>query len=145
MALWILGYYVGHGKRASFGIGALLVGVYNKKEDRFETVAKIGTGLSDKGWREQKQMCDEIARENKPRNVVCAKELVPDVWVAPEIVTLIRADEITLSPLHSAGKVGAKDQGYALRFPRIMGYRPDKSAEEATTVKEIKRLYKLQF
>jgi DNA ligase-1 len=133
----ILGYYAGHGKRASFGIGALLVGVYNKKEDRFETVAKIGTGLSDKEWREQKKMCDKIAVKTKPKNVVCAKELVPDVWVAPEIVCLIRADEITVSPTHSAT--------FALRFPRIMGYRDDKSAKEATTVKEIERLYKIQF
>ena len=43
----ILGYYKGQGKRAEFGIGALLVGVYNKKADLFETIAKIGTGLSD--------------------------------------------------------------------------------------------------
>jgi len=140
----ILGYYAGHGKRASFGIGALLVGVYNKKEDRFETVAKIGTGLSDKEWKEQKKMCDEVAQKTKPKNVVCAKELVPDVWTSPEIVCLIRADEITLSPTHSAGKKEGK-QGLALRFPRIMGYRPDKSAKEATTVKEIRELYKIQF
>jgi len=133
----ILGYYAGHGKRANFGIGALLVGVYNKKEDRFETIAKIGTGLTDKGWRTQKKMCDEISVENKPKNVICAKELVPDVWVAPKLVCLIRADEITVSPSHSAG--------FACRFPRIMGYREDKSAREATTVKEIKQLYKIQF
>lgn len=140
----ILGYYAGHGKRASFGIGALLVGVYNKKEDSFETIAKIGTGLSDKGWRDQKKMCDKIEVKSKPKNVECAKELVPDVWVNPEIVCLIRADEITLSPLHSAGATKTH-HGFALRFPRIMGYRPDKSAKETTTVKEVERLYEDQF
>jgi len=140
----ILGYYAGHGKRASFGIGALLVGVYNPKDDRFETIAKIGTGLSDDGWRKQKKMCDKISVKNKPKNVFCTKELVPDVWVSPEIVCLIRADEITLSPLHSACATKEK-AGFALRFPRIMGYRDDKSAEEATTITEVKQLYKLQF
>jgi DNA ligase-1 len=140
----ILGYYVGHGKRASFGIGALLVGVYNTKNDRFETIAKIGTGLSDKEWKQQKKDCDKISVKNKPKNVVCAKELVPDVWVSPEIVALIRADEITLSPLHSAGATKSH-HGYALRFPRLMGYREDKSPREATTVKEIKELYDIQF
>ena len=140
----ILGYYAGHGKRASFGIGALLVGVYNKKDDVFETIAKIGTGLTDAEWKDQKKMCDKIAVTNKPRNVECAKELVPDVWVSPEIICLIRADEITLSPLHSAGATD-EQAGFALRFPRIMGYRPDKSADEATTIKEIERLYDLQF
>lgn len=139
----ILGYYTGHGKRANFGIGALLVGVYNEKNDVYETVAKIGTGLSDQEWRDQKKTCDEIAVQIKPKNVVCAKELVPDVWVAPEIVCLIRADEITLSPLHSAGATKTH-LGFALRFPRIMGYREDKSAKEATTVAEVERLYEDQ-
>jgi len=140
----ILGYYAGSGKRAAFGIGAFLVGVFNKKEDRFETVAKIGTGLTDEGWKELKKKLDKIKAPDKPKNIECAKELFPDVWVYPEIVCLIRADEITMSPLHSAGKT--KEQlGYALRFPRFMGYRPDKGAEESTTIAELKRLYEDQF
>jgi len=139
----ILGYYLGHGKRVAFGIGAFLVGIYNKKEDRFETVAKIGTGLTDKQWKEQKKMCDEIKVANKPSDVECAKELYPDVWVEPKIVCMIRADEITKSPLHKAGET-EKDPGFALRFPRIMGYRPDKSARDATTIKELKKLFDMQ-
>jgi DNA ligase-1 len=57
---------------------------------------------------------------------------------------MIRADEITLSPLHTAGKT-SEHPGYALRFPRFMGYRPDKFAGDATTVPEISNLYKDQF
>lgn len=140
----ILGYYAGKGKRASFGIGAFLVGVFNKKNDDFETVAKIGTGLTDAEWKELKKRCDERKSDDKPKNIVCVKELYPDVWVYPEIVCMVRADEITQSPLHAAGK--HSDQlGYALRFPRFMGYRPDKSAQEATTVQEVVHLYKDQF
>ena len=56
----------------------------------------------------------------------------------------LRADEITLSPVHTAGKTKEK-LGYALRFPRFMGYRPDKSARQATTTKEIETLFKNQF
>lgn len=140
----VLGYYAGSGKRASFGVGAFLVGVYNKQEDRFETVAKIGTGLKDPDWIEIKKKCDALAVKEKPKNVVCAKELYPDVWVSPELVVIIRADEITLSPVHAAGKTDHK-LGYALRFPRFMGYRIDKSVEEATTVPEVEHLYKDQF
>lgn len=140
----ILGYYAGRGKRASFGIGALLVGVFNKKEDRFETVAKIGTGLTDDEWKEIKKKCDKLKVLNKPKNVECAKELYPDVWVAPELVCIVRADEITLSPLHRAG-ADEKHDGLALRFPRFMGYRTDKFARQATTVNELKELYSLQF
>ena len=140
----VLGYYAGHGRRASFGIGAILVGVFNEEEDRFETIAKIGTGLTDEEWRSQKKTCDNLSVITKPKNIICAKELTPDVWVTPEIICLVRADEITLSPLHSAGKTKT-EQGFALRFPRVMGYRSDKTAKEATTVKEVKQLYKIQF
>lgn len=140
----ILGYYAGSGKRASFGIGAFLVGVFDEEHDRFETIAKIGTGLKDQDWKDLKKQCDEIAVDHQLKNVVCAKELAPDVWVNPEIVCLVRADEITISPLHAAGKTPYKE-GFALRFPRIMGYRPDKTARQATTVKEIEHLFKDQL
>ena len=140
----ILGYYAGSGKRAKFGIGAFLVGAYNKREDRFETIAKIGTGLKDHDWIDLKKKCDELAIAHKPVNVECSKEIYPDVWVEPEIVCLIRADEITKSPAHMAGKT-EKTEGYALRFPRFMGYRPDKSAFEATTVAEIEQMFKNQY
>lgn len=140
----ILGYYAGHGKRSSFGIGAFLVGVYNPDNDSFETIAKIGTGLSDEGWRELKKKCDKEKVDKRPYNVVCAKEHLPDIWVAPMIVCAIRADEITLSPVHSAGAL-KHGLGFALRFPRFMSYRDDKSATEATTIDEVESLYKMQF
>lgn len=140
----ILGYYYGEGKRASFGVGAFLVGVYNKSDDRFETIAKIGTGMSDDEWIELRKKCDVLAVNNAPKNVLCAKELYPDVWTAPEMVCMIRADEITISPLHTAGKTD-KHLGYALRFPRFMGYRIDKGPEETTTIDEIVSLYRDQF
>lgn len=139
----ILGYYYGAGKRVDFGIGAFLVGVYNKQNDRFETIAKVGTGLKDDDWRELKKICDTIKVNEQPKNVLCAKELAPDVWVTPEKVCLIRADEITLSPIHMANKT-QEHLGFALRFPRFMGYRPDKSAKDATTIDEIKYLYEIQ-
>lgn len=140
----ILGYYAGQGKRAHFGIGAFLVGVFNKHKDCFQTIAKIGTGLTDNEWRELKKKCDAIAVTEKPKNIECAKELYPDVWVNPEIICRVRADEITLSPLHTAGKTN-EHLGHALRFPRFMDYRPDKSGQEATTDKEIKRLFEDQI
>ena len=140
----ILGYYAGAGKRAAFGIGAFLVGVFNEKEDCFETVAKIGTGVKDAGWVELKKRCDAIAVQAKPRNVVCAKELTPDVWVLPEIVVEVLADEITLSPVHTAAKT-EDNLGYALRFPRFVKYRDDKGPLEATTNQEMKRLFHDQF
>jgi DNA ligase-1 len=135
----VLGYYNGKGKRARFGIGAFLVGLYNPNLDRFETVAKIGTGLTDSGWIELKALCDYAQAGSCASNVVCHKDLTPDVWVKPELVVLVRADEITKSPVHCAGKDETHD-GLALRFPRFMGYRVDKSPTDATTIHELRTL-----
>jgi DNA ligase-1 len=39
-----------------------------------------------------------------------------------------------------------KDSGLAIRFPRFTGnYRLDKSAEDATTVKEVAEMYRGQL
>lgn len=133
----ILGYYYGQGKRVNFGIGAILVGVYNKAQDKFETIAKIGTGLTDQEWIDIKSKCDQKVSLEQPHNVICSPELAPDIWVNPDIVILILADEITQSSMHSSG--------YSLRFPRFMGYALDKSEEQTTTVFEVSELYKLQY
>ncbi|MGA9530470.1 MAG: ATP-dependent DNA ligase, partial [Candidatus Babeliales bacterium] len=123
----ILGYYKGSGKRASFGIGAFLVGVYDEKRDLFETIAKVGTGLKDQEWKELKKLCDEHEIDKKLYNVSCDKNLFPDVWIEPSIVVALSADEITISPSHTAGKKNGDTTGYALRFPRFESYRTDKS------------------
>jgi ATP-dependent DNA ligase len=68
----------------------------------------------------------------------------PSVWVEPRIVIEVLADEITRSPTHTAGKVGA-EPGYALRFPRLVSFREgDKQPEDATTVQELIELYNSQ-
>lgn len=140
----ILGYYAGQGKRAGFGIGAFLIGVFNAQKDHFQTVAKIGTGLKDAQWSELKQKCDALRVSERPKNVECASELTPDVWISPEIVCEVRADEITRSPVHSANKT-TNHLGLALRFPRFVSYREDKSATQATNVQELKDLFDLQY
>ncbi|MFT6765719.1 MAG: DNA ligase-1 [Alteromonas naphthalenivorans] len=134
----ILGYYPGKGKRATFGIGAFLVGIHNELTDKFETVAKIGTGLSDEAWVDLKKRCDAIAVKEQPKNVNCPKELVPLVWVSPELVCEVLADEITFSPLHTAGKTDDV-LGFAFRFPRFLKYRTDKLSYQTTSLDELKR------
>lgn len=139
----ILGYIVGRGKRTEFGAGALLVGVYDDKKDEFVTVSRIGTGLTDEEWREIHKRADKIKVDKKPARVNSLIE--PSVWVAPEIVIEILADEITRSPVHTAGKEES-DPGYALRFPRLVSFREaDRKAEDATTVRELVEMYGQQF
>ncbi len=138
----IVGYLRGRGMRARFGIGALLVALYDEKKDQFVTVAKIGTGFSDEEWPRLRGLLDEIAVDHKPARVDAV--MTPDVWVEPKYVIEMQADEITRSPIHTAGKVG-DEPGYALRFPRVVGFiRTDKKPEDATTVKEILAMYEKQ-
>lgn len=139
----ILGYVFGRGKRADFGAGALLVGIYDKDKDEFVTVSKIGTGLTDEEWREIHKRADKIKVEHKPARVNSI--LTPSVWIKPEIVIEVLADEITRSPVHTAGKTES-EPGYALRFPRLIKFRDsDKKAEDATSVKELIEMYDQQY
>lgn len=140
--LVLLGYYYGRGKRTEFGLGALLAGVYDAEHDRFETITKIGTGLSDEGWREIHKRADKLQVSERPARV--RSLLTPDVWLKPEVVVEVLADEITPGTNHTAGKVG-DEPGYALRFPRIVSFRSgDKRPEDATSVKEIIEMYRQQ-
>ena len=111
----VLGYIFGKGKRTAFGAGALLVGVYDDKNDEFVTVSKIGTGLTDEEWREIHKRADKVKVSKKPARVSSVIE--PSVWITPKIVIEILADEITRSPIHTAGafvnQSGERESGYA--------------------------------
>ncbi|HEX6557523.1 MAG TPA: ATP-dependent DNA ligase [Ktedonobacteraceae bacterium] len=138
----LLGYIFGRGKRAALGAGALLVGVYDPKQDMFVTVTKIGTGLSDEEWGGIKERTKGLEVDHKPARV--SSLIKPSVWLEPEIVIEVLADEITRSPIHTAGKVG-DEPGYALRFPRLVSFREkDKKPTDATTVEELIEMYQSQ-
>jgi len=138
----LLGYYGGKGKRAEFGAGALLAGVYDSDRDEFVTITKLGTGLSDEGWRELHKRLAALELPEKPARV--SSIVVPDAWLQPAIVVEVLADEITPSPRHTAGMTGDRP-GFALRFPRIVSFRTaDKRPEDATTVREIREMFEQQ-
>lgn len=139
----IMGYYFGSGKRATFGIGALLAGIYDPETESIQSVCKIGTGLTDVEWINYKKLCDENKAQTKPKNFEVAKELEPDVWSQASIVVSVRADQISRSPIHCAAKNGS-ESGFALRFPRLISLRDDKSVFEATTSNELLQMYNNQ-
>jgi len=130
----VLGINKGRGKRAGFGVGAFLVGV--RQGEKFKSVSKIGTGLTDEQWRELDKRARALEVREKPKQYELHKNLEPDVWVKPSLVVEILADEITKSPIHSAG--------LALRFPRLIRFRDEKSPEQATTTVELESLYAMQ-
>lgn len=130
----VMGYTQGKGKRATFGVGQFLVGI--KDNDSIKTITKVGTGITDVQFRELKTRLEKLKVKDKPRQYLVHKNYTPDFWVEPSLVVEIAADEITKSPTHTAG--------LALRFPRLVRFRDDKSVNEATTLEELKNLLKLQ-
>jgi DNA ligase-1 len=56
--------------------------------------------------------------------------------VEPKIVLEVAFNNMMRSDRH--------DSGFALRFPRIVRLRPDKSAEEADTIARVKEIYAKQ-
>ncbi len=126
--LVVMGYYFGRGKRSQFGVGAFLGGVLNENQE-VKTIAKIGTGLTDEQFKDLKKRIDLLETKEKPEIYEVDKLLVPDVWMLPELVVEIAADEITKSPSHTAG--------VALRFPRLIKFRDDKNWIDATTIAEL--------
>lgn len=140
----VMGVNRGKGRRAGFGAGAFLVGV--KTGNRFKTVSKIGTGLSDEQWREIDKRTQKLAVSKEPTEYEVhkrslgksdfPKNLIPDFWVKPSLVVEILADEITKSPIHTAG--------LALRFPRLIKFRDDKNPDQITTLRELEGLFEMQ-
>ncbi|QQS39218.1 ATP-dependent DNA ligase [Candidatus Woesebacteria bacterium] len=126
----VMGFSRGRGKRANFGVGQFLAGI--KKADRFATITKVGTGLSDEQFKTLNEKLKTIVTDKKPKGYVVDKTLEPDFWVTPSLVVELAADEITVSPRHTSG--------YALRFPRLVRFRYDKTADQVTMLEEIKEI-----
>ncbi len=128
--LVVVGAYHGKGKRSGT-YGALLCAAYNEKEDVFETLCKLGTGLTDEVLAELPKKLAKHKLDHRPARVSVTKEMEPDIWFEPKIVVEVLGAEITRSPFHTCGS------GLALRFPRFIQFREDKKAEQATTSNEV--------
>lgn len=130
----IMGATTGKGKRVGFGVGQFLAGI--RDGDTFKTVTKVGTGLTDEQFRELNIRLKKIAVKEKPKEYEVDKDLYPDFWVTPSVVVELAADEITVSPKHTAG--------LALRFPRLIKFRDDKNPDQATSIGELTHLFEMQ-
>ncbi len=128
----VMGYYLGRGKRTIFGLGAVLVGVLDQN-NQVVSLAKIGTGMSEDQLVTLKKVCQELTTESRPVSYQpVEKMLMPDFWVKPELVLEVAGDELTTSSQHAAG--------LALRFPRLVKIRADKTWQDATSISELKTL-----
>lgn len=138
--LVVIGAFYGKGKRTG-NYGSLLCATYNEDTDTFESVTKLGTGLTDKTLEELPFILREHKVDKKPARVIVNKEMTPDVWFEPFLVVEVIAAEISSGKMHSAAKVEGSDRGLALRFPRFIQLRGNKNPEDATTSEELLQMY----
>lgn len=93
-----------------------------KNEDKLVTIAKAYSGLTDK----------EIMEVSKFVNKNAIEKFGPVRTVKPELVFEIAFEGIGFSNRHKSG--------VALRFPRIVRWRKDKTVDEIDDLEEIKKL-----
>jgi DNA ligase-1 len=141
--LVVIGAFHGHGRRKGT-YGALLMAAYNKEDDTFESICKLGTGFSDELLMKLPEILADFKVKEKPARIV--SEMVPDVWIYPKVVMEIIGAEITLSPVHRCAFNSVKENaGLAVRFPRFTGkFREDKDPENATSSSEIIEIFRNQ-
>ena len=91
----------------------------------------VSTGRMASGFTEE-----QLAELTKTLKPLIISEEGKVVAVKPQVVLEIGYEEIQKSPKY--------ESGYALRFPRLLNFRSDKSPEDCTTLKEIEKIYNLQ-
>ena len=121
--LVITGATWGEGKRANW-LASFLLSARDQDTGELKTIGRMGTGFSDK---EFKEMTETLKGE-------ISEEIGKEVRIKPKVVVEVAYEEIQKSPTYSSG--------YALRFPRLVRFRPDKGPEDADTLQRIDQLLK---
>jgi DNA ligase-1 len=115
----------GHGRRRG-KLSNLHLGAADPASGSFVMLGKTFKGLTDAtlAWQTEELLKREVARDEWT------------VHVRPEIVVEIAFNDLQASPRYPAG--------LALRFARVKGYRPDKSARDADTIDTVRAIYAQQ-
>jgi DNA ligase-1 len=119
--LVVLGAEWGHGRRQGW-LSNLHLGARDPAGGGFVMVGKTFKGMTDELLR--RQTGELLAREVERRGIA--------VMVRPELVVEIALDGVQASRRYPGG--------VALRFARVKRYRPDKPADEADTIDDLRAL-----
>ncbi len=115
----------GHGKRVGV-LSDYTFAVWDEGKDRLVNLGKAYSGLTDVEIAEMTRWFLEHTIEDQGFRRT----------VEPKIVLEVAFNNMMRSDRH--------DSGYALRFPRIVRLRPDKSAEEADGIERVKQIFRGQ-
>ena len=115
----------GHGKRVGV-LSDYTFAVWDRDKDKLVNIGKAYSGLTDVEITEMTQWFLEHTIEDQGFLRV----------VEPKVVLEVAFNNMMQSERH--------ESGYALRFPRIVRLRPDKSPEEADTLERAREIFERQ-
>lgn len=130
--LVIMGATWGTGKRAGW-LGSYVLGCRDEATGKFLECGMLGTGVKEKKTLPEDVTLADLTKLLKP-NIEFEKGGY--VKIKPKIVIEVASEEIQKSPTYASG--------WALRFPRFLRIRWDKSPEEADTIERIRALFEMQ-
>jgi DNA ligase-1 len=116
----------GEGKRAHW-LSSFTLAIRDP-DGGFREIGRMGTGVKEK--EEEGTSFAEITELLRPHIL---GEQGREVRLKPAIVIEVKYEEIQASPTY--------DSGFALRFPRFVRLREDRSPDECSTTADVKRLY----
>lgn len=122
--LVIVGAIWGEGKRAGW-LSSYYLGARDEIGE-FKFVGRVATGVTEEQLEEFTQILRPLIEYQEGK----------EVRLMPKVVVEVGYQEIQKSPKY--------DSGFALRFPRVIRLRDDKSLEEVDTLERIGELYKKQ-
>lgn len=123
--LIVIGARWGEGRRARF-LGSYRLACREPETGDLLDVGWVATGLTDEALAELTETFKSL--------IIIQKGM--EVELKPAVIFEVAYEEIQRSPNYSSG--------YALRFPRMIAVRNDKSLDEADTLERVERLYKMQ-
>jgi DNA ligase-1 len=128
--LVIVGAEWGEGKRSGW-LTSFTLACYDPDSGSFLEMGKVGTGVKEKV--EMGVSFEQLTELLKP---LITSEKGRSVLVRPALVVEVNFEEIQKSPTYSSG--------YALRFPRVIRIREDRSPEECSDNALVEDLYSNQ-
>ena len=123
--LVVIGAEWGYGRRTNF-MGSFNLACHDPDTGRFLSMGKVGTGIND----------EQLAELTETFSNLIVIESGMEIELKPEVVFEIAFEEIQKSTNY--------DSGFALRFPRLVNVRDDKSPDEADTLQRIESIYSAQ-